>query len=202
MQVLIVEDHPIVRDAYRMMLEQSGWVTVVAEADCAEAGYQAYQAHRPDVVIMDINMPGAGGLDGVRRITRWDPKARVLVFSMHEEESYRAMALQAGALNYVNKRSSPGEMMDAIWRAARERGGDRAAEDPATEQPVFEKLSLREFEVFRLLAGGHSVQQVAETLGISPNTAGVHKTRIMKKLGADNAAQLTLLAIRHGVIQT
>ena len=149
-RMLIVEDHPIVRDAYRMLFEQSGWISVVAEADSAESGYRAYQDHRPDVVVMDINMPGAGGLEGVRRITGWDREARVLVISMHEQADYREMALQAGALAYLNKRASPGEMIDAVWHAARDRRADASHDQARTgpspaEQPVFEKLSLREF---------------------------------------------------------
>jgi two-component system, NarL family, invasion response regulator UvrY len=205
-KVLIVEDHPIVREAYRALLENSGWVSLVVEADSAEAGYSSYQKHLPDVVMMDLNMPGAGGLNALQRITRWDPGARVVVVSMHAEESYRDVALRAGAMAYLSKRSPSNVLLETVREAARARqkplpGGVRG-EDPAQAgHGLLASLSVREFDVFRLLAQGYSVQETAALLSISPNTAGVHKTRIMNKLAVDNLAKLTLLAVRYGVIE-
>jgi len=206
-RVLIVDDHPVVRDGYRRLLEGTGEMTVVAEAETGEAGYEAFKTHRPDVVIMDLSMPGAGGLDAIRRIRHWDPEARIMVFSVHEHPIYSKKATEAGAIGYVSKRSPPGEMVESVRQVARGEPYmilgtvDVDSEARDDERQAIERLTLREFEVFNLLALGQTVQDVARTLNISQNTAGVHQTRIMNKLGLHNAAQLARLAIRHGIVK-
>lgn len=206
-KALIVDDHPVVRDGYRRLLESTGEISVIAEAGTGEEGYEAYKEHRPDVVIMDLSMPGAGGLEAIRRIAQWDGDAHILVFSVHENPIYPKKAAQAGALGYVSKRCAPTEMIESVRRVAH--GESYFSLDPADdkeakrgdEQKAIEGLTLREFEVFNLLALGHPVLEIARILNISQNTAGVHQTRIMNKLGLQNAAQLARLAIRHGIVK-
>ena len=205
-RTLIVDDHPVVRDGFRRLLESTGEISVVAEADTGEDGYEAFKEYLPDVVIMDLTMPGAGGLEAIRRISQWDSNARVLVFSVHENPIYPKKAAQAGAIGYVSKRCAPTEMIESVRRVAQ--GQPYFASNPQVpdddlqdEQAAIESLTLREFEVFNLLALGHPVPEVARILNISQNTAGVHQTRIMHKLGLQNAAQLARLAIRHGIVR-
>lgn len=204
--VLIVDDHPVVRDGYRRLLESSGDISVIAEASSGESGYQAYKDHLPDVVIMDLSMRGIGGLEAIRRIVQRDPKAKILVFSVHENAIFEERAREAGAIGYVSKRSAPRQMVEAVHTVARgepfvsmsQVGSDQPGPN---ESALLRSLTLREFEVFQLLAQGHSVAQIARILNISQNTAGVHQTRIMHKLSTSNAAQLTLMAIRNGLVR-
>lgn len=204
-RVLVVDDHPVVRDGYRRLLESTGEMTVVAEAETGETGYEAFKEHRPDVVIMDLTMPGAGGLDAIRRITQWDPMARVLVFSMHESPIFQRKSSEAGAIGYLSKRCAPKDMLESVRQVAQGKrcmGFDETTGQGNTDDSVsLDQLTLREFEVFNLLALGHPVHDVARILNISQNTAGVHQTRIMNKLGLQNAAQLARLAIQHGVVK-
>jgi two-component system invasion response regulator UvrY len=205
--VLIVDDHPVVRDGYRRLLESTGEIRVIAEAGTGEDGYERYKDNRPDVVIMDLIMPGAGGLDAIRRITQWDPEARILAFSMHENPIFQKMAGEAGAIGYVTKRAAPHILVESVREVAKgndyfptgEHSGLTAPS--ADERAALERLTLREFEVFNLLALGHPVTDIAKMLNISQNTAGVHQTRIMNKLCLQNGAQLVRLAIRHGVVE-
>lgn len=203
-RVLIVDDHPVVRDGYRRLLESTGQVTVVAEADNGMAGYHAYKTHRPDVVIMDLSMPGSGGLDAIRRITQWDSNAHILVFSMHEEPVFWKMSADAGAIGYLTKGSPPAAMLEAVQQVASGHCVSPVDDDQAAraggQDSALANLTLREFEVFNLLALGHPGGEVARLLNISQNTVGVHQTRIMNKLGLQNIAQLVRLAIRHGVV--
>ncbi len=200
-----MDDHPVVRDGYRCLLENTGEIRVVAEAGDGEQAYKAYKSHEPDVTIMDLCLPGASGLDTIHRIVRRDPEARVMVFSMHESAVYQRRSIEAGAVGYVCKRSPPDVMLEAVREVSKGGrffalgDGEGAALD--NDQLALQSLTLREFEVFRLLALGRSVQGIAGLLNISHNTAGVHQTRIMKKLGLENAAQLTRMAIRNDVVK-
>jgi two-component system invasion response regulator UvrY len=205
-QVLIVDDHPVVRDGFRRLLESTGEIKVVAEADSGRAAFEAFKQYQPDVVIMDLVMPGAGGIDAIRRIVQWDRDAQVLVFSMHENPAYVAKAVEAGASGYVCKNRAPGELLESVRQVAQgvcyfALAESQSAFEPSTEQAAINQLTLREFEVFSLLALGQTVQDVASCLNISQNTVGVHQTRIMNKLGVQNAAQLVRLAIRHDIVK-
>lgn len=203
--VLVVDDHPVVRDGYRRLLESTGEITVAAEADSGESAYETYKRQPTDVVIMELILPGAGGLDAIRRIVRRDADARVLAFSMYENPLFIRKSREAGAIGYVSKRGSPESLVEAVRNAAAGKsyfvfGDSVTVEAKTADNDIIERLTLREFEVFQLLALGHSVAEVAKLLNISHNTAGVHQTRIMSKLGLHNAAQLARLAIRNGII--
>lgn len=203
--VLIVDDHPVVRDGYRYLLESTGEMLVVAEAPDGEQAYHAYKCHDPDVTIMDLCLPGASGLDTIHRIVQRDPGARVLVSSMHENAVYQRKSIEAGAVGYVCKSSPPEVLLEAVRKVSQ--GGqfftlnDAKSSPPTDEQIALQSLTPREFEVFRLLALGQSVQEIARLLSISHNTAGVHQTRIMNKLALENGAQLTRMAIRNDVVK-
>jgi len=202
-RVLLVDDHPVVRTGFRRLLEVNEGM-VVAEAGSGEEGIRLYQETRPDVVVLDLAMPGIGGLETARRILAHDGEARILVFSIHDNEAMLSRALQVGVSGYLTKQSAPTTLLQAVHAVAegkmyidadlvgRAIGGGRGG--------LLERLTPREFEVFRLLAEGHSVNEIANILSISPKTAGVHHTRIMHKLEVNTSAQLVRLALRHGVI--
>lgn len=207
-KVMLIDDHPVVRDGYARLLENTPDIRVVAEADDGETGCELYAVSRPDVVILDLSMPGMGGLETLRRILAKDPGARVLIFTMHDSETLILRAMESGASGYLTKHSGIGQMVEAVRQVSMGnmfidpkyipdimRQRLKPSSDP------LQSLSAREFQLFQLLAEGHSVIEIAEILSISPKTVGVHHTNIMKKLGIQNTAQLTRLAIRHGVIQ-
>jgi len=207
-RVIIVDDHTMVRAGIRRVLESAKDVEVIGEADSAEDAINLYTNLNPDVLITDLSMPGIGGLEGIQRILKRAPEAKILVLSMHEDVVYPTRAIQAGAKGYLSKRTAP----DALLRAVREimRGQVFLERDVAQKIALhgiagssdpFRELSEREFEVFRMLAEGKAVNDIAESLFLSPKTVGTYQTRIMQKLGVQNAAGLVRLAIRKGVIQ-
>jgi two-component system invasion response regulator UvrY len=207
--VILVDDHPVVRDGYRRLLEQMPNIKIVAEADNGEAGYDLYRKLSPDVLVLDINMPGIGGLETIRRIKACDEKARILVFSMHSNEIMIQRALEAGALGYLTKQGGMGQMVQAVQQVAKGRmfiDADHVTSlaqhklSDNTADPI-RVLSAREFQLFKLLAEGHSVADIAAMLSISAKTVGVHHTNIMKKLNLHNASQLVRLAILCNVIE-
>lgn len=200
-RVLLIDDHPVVLAGYRRLLETAPDIAVVAEAGTGEEGYFAFLNHHPDVVVLDLELPGRSGLDTLHRLQKRDPAVKVLVVSVHDNEIWVKRSRAAGAYGFLSKRSSPLALLEAIRRLAH---GEQFFDDMAWNTPdqpePLARLSAREFEVFRLLAQGHNVRQIAQILHISPKTAGVHQTRIMSKLNLGNLAQLALLALRHKVI--
>lgn len=207
-RVMLVDDHAVVRVGFRMLLSASGDVEVAAEADSGELAYQAYGEVRPDVVIMDLSMPGMGGIETVRRLLAKDKSARVLVLSAHEDGAHPRRVLKAGALGYLSKRTAPEELIEAVRAVAAGRvyldaeiARKLAVQDIGGAGTV-EALSEREFAVFIQLARGQSVNRIAEILKLSPNTVGTHLYNVKQKLGAGNQAELTLIAVRNGLIET
>lgn len=208
-RVLLADDHPVVRAGYRRLLEQSGAIEVVGEAADGDAAYMLLLRCEPDVLITDLAMPGGGGLELIRRVQLRLPGLRILVFSMHDSASLVRHALEAGARGFLTKASAPESLVDAVHAV---HAGRRvlAAELPASllerrpeqEAVRLAELSLREFEIFRLLAQGHSAHQCAALLKLSPKTVSNHQTTIKDKLGVATSAALAHLAIRHGVIGT
>jgi two-component system invasion response regulator UvrY len=207
-RVLLVDDHAVVRTGFRLLLQSQPDINVVAEAQSGEAACQMYAELTPDVVVMDLGMPGMGGLEAVRRIRARDSTARVLALSAHDDPMHARRALREGALGFLSKRSAPEALIEAIASLA----AGRRYLDPnvaqklalaeiegATRSPI-EQLSEREFEVFIRLAGGATVQKIADDLKLSASTIGTHLYNIKQKLGVVNQSELTLLAIRHGLI--
>lgn len=207
-RVLIADDHALVRTGFRLLLDEPTDIEVVAEADSGENAYALYGEVSPDVVMIDLAMPGIGGIEAIKRLIARDPDARILALSAHEDISHPRRVLQAGALGYLSKRQAPEVLIDAIRQIA----AGRRVIDPELAQQMavaglsggnnpLEELSEREFEVFEKLALGKSVSQIAETLSLSPSTVGTHLYNVKQKLGLNNQAEITLLAVRHGVIE-
>jgi two-component system, NarL family, invasion response regulator UvrY len=208
-RVLLVDDHAVVRTGFRLLLQSHAEVSVVGEADSGEAACRLYVELAPDIVIMDIGMPGMGGLEAQRRIRARNPEARVLTLSAHDDPMHARRALQEGSLGFLSKRSAPEALLEAITTvAAGKRYLDAALAqklalsefDGGSKSPV-ERLSEREFEVFVRLAGGATVQRIAQDLKLSASTVGTHLYNIKQKLDVDNQSELTLIAIRHGLIE-
>lgn len=206
--VMLVDDHAVVRFGFRMLLEATEDIQVVAEAESAEIAYQQIPIVKPDVIVMDISLGGTMGVEATRRIVARDKLAKVLGLSSHEDPSYVRYMLKAGALGYLSKRSAPDELIHAIRQVSEGRmyiethlSQCMALEEFNGEKSPIEVLSEREFGVFIQLAKGQSVNQIAEILNISPRTAGTHLYNVKQKLGATNQAELTLIAVRHGLIE-
>jgi len=206
-RVMLVDDHAVVRTGFRLLL-QSADISVIAEADSGEAACQLYLELAPDVVVMDLAMPGMGGLEALRRIRARHPQARVLALSAHDDPMHARRSLQEGAQGFLSKRSAPEALLEAVTTvAAGRRYLDAAlaqklalAEFDGPKSPI-ERLSEREFEVFMRLARGATVQRIAQDLKLSASTVGTHLYNIKQKLDVDNQSELTLIAIRHGLIE-
>jgi two-component system invasion response regulator UvrY len=208
-RVLLVDDHAVVRTGFRLLLQSQPDINVAAEAQSGEAACQMYAELDPDVVVMDLGMPGMGGLEALRRIRARNPAARVLALSAHDDPMHARRALREGALGFLSKRSAPEALIEAIATVA----AGRRYIDPSVAQKLalaeiegaarspIEQLSEREFEVFIRLAGGATVQKIADDLKLSASTIGTHLYNIKQKLGVVNQSELTLLAIRHGLIE-
>lgn len=203
-RVMLVDDHAVVRVGFRMLLAAGGDIEVVAEADSGEQAHLRWTEVAPDVIVMDLSMPGMGGIEAVRRLLAKDRNARVLVLSAHEDSAHARRVLKAGARGYLSKRTAPEALIDAVRAVAAGRLwlDDGIARLLAQSDGSVEALSEREFEVFMQLARGQSVNRIAETLKLSPNTIGTHLYNIKQKLGAGNQAELTLIALRNGLIET
>jgi two-component system invasion response regulator UvrY len=207
-QVLLVDDHEVVRAGYRRLLENTLDITVIAEATSGEEACTTYEKQKPNVVVMDLSMPGMGGLEAVRKIRSSDQKAKILIFSVHENEIFLTRALEAGVLGYITKRSAAKVMIEAVRQVAQGKkfiGQELRSyltPNKATEEhSLFDQLSRREFDVFLLLAEGKTVNDIAETLSLSSKTVGHHYTHLKKKLKIANISELTRLAIRGGLLE-
>lgn len=207
-RVLLADDHAVVRTGFRLLLQSSPGVEVVGEADSGEAACQRYGELMPDVTVLDIAMPGMGGIEALRRIRARDSQARVLALSAHDDPVHARRALREGASGFLSKRSAPETLLEALTQIA----AGRHYIDPDVAQQLAlsaieggdspaERLSEREFEVFIRLARGASVQRIAEDLRLAGSTVGTHLYNIKQKLAVANQSELTLLAIRHGLIE-
>jgi two-component system, NarL family, invasion response regulator UvrY len=205
-KILIVDDHPIVRAGLGRLVAAE----VAAEVEEAASGKEALSAFRgwrPDLVILDLNLPDIGGLEIIARLKVIDPEVRILILSMHDDHIHVTRALQAGAAGYVSKSIPPDELLEAIRRVG---GGRTYVEHEIAEELVFsnirgpthslEDLSSRELEILRLLAQGRGLAQIADVLGISYKTAANSCSQIKAKLHASTTADLIRLAIQHGLI--
>jgi DNA-binding NarL/FixJ family response regulator len=201
---LLVDDHAVVREGYRRLLERSGTIKVASEAANAEEAYRRFCEDCPDVVVMDISLPDASGIEALRRILPRKPEARILMFSMHEEAIFATRAIAAGARGYITKASAPEILVEAVEAVA---SGRRYLSDDVAEAISLESaadpaqiLSEREFEVLELLARGETVNSIATKLGVTPKTVANHQSAVRQKIGADNGAQLVHAALRLGLI--
>ena len=207
-RVLLVDDHAVVRAGYRVLLQSSADIEIAGEAESGEQACRLFAELQPDVVIMDLSLPGIGGLEAIRRIVSRDPGARILVFSMHEDTVFVEQALQAGARGYITKSSAPEILVESVKRIA---AGNIHLDADIAQRLAFQKtrgkstpfvdLSTREFEIFCLLAEGLNVTEIAKRLSLSYKTVANYSTQIKAKLQVGSVAELARLAIRHGVVK-
>jgi two-component system, NarL family, invasion response regulator UvrY len=206
-RILLVDDHAVVRAGFRRLLEQQPDMQVVAEGGEGDRAYTLFVEHEPDVVVIDLTMPGVSGLEVIRRIIARQPVARILVFSMHEDASLAERAIQLGARGYVTKSSAPEILTSAVREVAD--GKLYLSSDIATSIAILKLtgdanpvklLSPREFEVFRLLVAGRPLADIAKSLNLSGKTIANYQTLIKQKLGVGNDVELVLLALRHKLL--
>ncbi len=206
-KILLVDDHAVVRMGFKMLIEAEDDITVIGEAESGEVAIKLFQELKPDIIVMDITMPGIGGLEAIDRIIAKDKNTKILVLSAHEDSVHPKRVLNAGAMGYLTKRSAAEELIKAIKSIHQ---GKRYLEPNIAQQmaitqlsgetnPV-EILSDREFEVFIALAKGKSTNEIADTLCLSPRTVGTLLYNIKQKLNANNSAEIALIAIRCGLI--
>lgn len=207
-RILLVDDHAVVREGYKMLLQQYPGLEVIAEANSGETAYALYRQEKPDLVIMDISLPGISGIEAVRRIVSRDKNARIVIFSFHQDITFVEQALQAGALGYITKCSEPEILLQAVRAIA---DGEIFIDPPIAQQMAFNKsrgissilesLSPREFEITRLIAEGLGIHEIAKKLSLNYKTVANYNTQIKSKLKVSSIADITRLAIRHGLIE-
>lgn len=206
LRVMLVDDHGVVRAGIRRLLEQEPHIEVVAEADSGEKAYQLFGQHLPDITVMDISMPGMGGLESIKRIVTRYPTTKILVLSMHDNVNFADQALKIGARGYLSKSGLSEELIDAIqWIATGQTflGHEISSKinfSVSNDDNPLQQLSVREFEIFRMLVDGVEVAQIAQRLNISLKTVANYQTTIKQKLKVNTPIEMVRLAIRHGLI--
>ena len=205
--VVLADDHAVVRAGLRALLERSGEFRVLAEAGDAETAVRSVLAHRPDVLVLDLNMPGElTSLDAIPKVGDASPGTRVVVLTMQEDPEFARRALQAGAAGYVLKEAADSELVEAVRRAAagdtylNPRLGAALAAAPAAAAGPPDDLSAREVEVLRLIALGHTNAEIAEQLFISVRTVETHRAHIQQKLRRSTRAELVRYALDRGLL--
>lgn len=199
--VLLADDHALVRRGFRRMLEDDAGIRVVGEANNGDEAVSRFMDLRPDVVVMDSAMPGMGGIGATRAILAKHPDARILMLSMHSEETLVRQALDVGASGYVLKSALDLDLAAAVRRVhAGEQVVDPAIQRGASTGEERARLTPRELEVLQLICDGLSNKEIATQLGLSANTVAVHRARIMNALGVHKTAELVMYALQHGLI--
>jgi two-component system, NarL family, invasion response regulator UvrY len=206
-RVLLVDDHAVVREGYRTLLSKHEGLMVVGEAADAASAYRGYKDTQPDVVIMDISMPGRGGIDAIEHIRRFDAHARILVFTMHSSAVYALQAFRAGARGYVTKSSPPNLLISAVRDVAEGRvamcpeiSEALALDRVHGEKAKLEDLSPREFEIFRMILDARSTDEIASALNVSRKTVANYHYSIKSKLGVASDIELLYVGLRQGLV--
>ena len=207
-KIVLVDDHAVVRAGVKRLLEQEDLFEVIGEAESGEKAYQLFGELKPDVMVMDLSMPGMGGLEAIRRILMRYEKARILVLSMHEDLSFANQALKLGAKGYLIKNTLGDDLVKSIQAISKgevflsdEIAKKIAMQSIDGDQDTIDTLSAREFEIFRLLAEGLEVEAIATTLNISSKTVSNYQTMIKQKLNINTPVELIRYAIKAGVIK-
>jgi two-component system, NarL family, invasion response regulator UvrY len=206
--IMLVDDHAVVREGYRRLIEKHKDLSVVAEAPDGQAAYRLYKQHNPDVTVLDLSMPGKGGIEVARQIRQWDPGACILIFTMHQNAAYAVQAFQAGAKGYITKSSAP----DLLIGAIRDLAAGKTAISPdvshalalariSDEANLLDTLTAREFDIFRMLADAKTIAEIAATLNLSPKTVSNYHYLIKSKLGVASDIELARLAVRMKVVE-
>jgi two-component system invasion response regulator UvrY len=206
--IMLVDDHAIVREGYRSVLHKQAGLRVVAEAADGSEAYQLYKKTQPGIVIMDLALPGIGGVEAIRRIRQWDQTARILVFTMHQNAAFAVQAIRAGARGYVTKTSPPEALVRAVYDVLDGRialspdiDHELALHRLASEPVAADLLTPREFEVLRLLLAEKTTEDIAGMLHLSPKTVANLRYLIKCKLGVGSDIELVLLALRQGILR-
>ncbi len=207
-RVVIADDHTIVREGLKQILAAAGDLSVVGEARDGQEVLQQVRANDFDVLLLDMSMPGKSGTELIKQIKDEKPKLRVLVLSMHQEHQYAVRAVRAGASGYLTKDSASTQLVTAIRKVAT--GGAFISAEvaealalsamPQSDGPPHTALSDREYQVFRMLASGTSVSDIAARLNLSVKTVSTHKSRLLEKLGVRNQTELVHYALKHRLI--
>lgn len=205
--IMLVDDHAVVREGYRTVLQKQPGLRVVAEASDGADAYRLYKDVKPDLVIMDLSMSGIGGIEAIRRIRQWDRGARILVFTMHQNAGFAVQAIRAGARGYVTKTSPPDELVRAVMDVLAGRiavspdiDHELALSKLGGETMAADVLSAREFEVLQLLLAERTTDEIAEALHISPKTVANLHSVIKDKLAVGSDIELVRLALRQGIL--
>lgn len=207
-RVIVVDDHQLVRIGTRRLLEDIPGIEIVADAGSGEEAVELVKHHKPDVVLMDIQMPGIGGLEATRRCLRAHPEVKVLAVTIYEDEPYPSKLLNVGASGYLTKKADVDEMLLAIRKVV---SGQRYISAEIAQQLAlrpysedesspFDTLSSREMQITLMVIMGHKVQEISEKLSLSPKTVNSYRYRVFEKLDLKNDVGLTKLAIKHGII--
>ncbi len=206
--VLLVDDHELVRTGIKRLLDDVHDIKVMAEASSGEDAITMVRDNRPDVVLMDVSMPGIGGLEATRRLLTMDPELPVIIVTVHTDDPFPSRLLQAGAVGYLSKGTSVDEMVQAIqdvYEGKRYISPEIAQKLalsmlPGNDASPFDKLSQRELQVLYMLIQGDKVQTISDKLCLSPKTVSTYRSRLFDKLGVRNDAELTRLAMRYGML--
>ena len=209
-RVILVDDHAVVRAGYKILLKNIDYIDVIAEADTGEEAIILARKHRPDVIVLDISLPGISGIETIRRIVFANDGIKVLVFTMHEEVVFVERALQAGAIGYMTKSSDPEMLSKAIKSVSQ---GKKYIDSDLKKKMTYQyehlreddsllsDLSAREFQIFCLLADGKNTNDISKLLNISYKTAANYSSQIKNKLHASTIADIARIAIRHNIIK-
>ena len=207
--VLLTDDHELVRTGIRRLLEDSKQVSIIGEADCGEKSIQLAQQHQPDVILMDVNMPGIGGVEACRRILQRNPKQKIIVLTVHNEQTFPKRLLEIGARGYLTKECGVDEMLEAIRlvHAGNSYIATSIAQQlalsllPGNDVNPIDKLSRREFQVMLMISHGLTNAAISEKLCLSPKTVSTYRLRLLEKLGAHNEVDLIKIAVEQGMVE-
>ena len=207
--VLLTDDHVLVRTGIRRLLEDSKQVKIVGEADCGEDSLTLAQQLKPDVILMDVNMPGIGGVEACRRILQRDPDQKIIVLTIHNEQTFPKRMLEIGAKGYLTKECGVDEMLLAINQVYE--GGAYIAPSiaqqlalsllPGKEDNPIDRLSRRAFKVMLMISHGLTNDTISEKLCLSPKTVSTYRLRLLEKLGAHNEVDLIKIAVEQGMVE-
>ena len=207
--VLLTDDHALVRTGIRRLLEDTGRVKIVGEADCGEDSLTLAYELKPDVILMDVNMPGIGGVEACRRILQRNPEQKIIVLTIHNEQTFPKRMLEIGAKGYLTKECAVDEMLMAIEQV--HEGGAYIAPSiaqqlalsllPGNEDNPIDRLSRREFQVMLMISHGLTNAVISEKLCLSPKTVSTYRLRLLEKLGAQNEVDLIKIAVEQGMVE-
>jgi two-component system invasion response regulator UvrY len=207
--VLLTDDHELVRTGIRRLLEDSKQVKIVGEAECGEDSLQLAQSLNPDVILMDVNMPGIGGVEASRRILQRNPKQKIIVLTVHNEQTFPKRLLEIGAKGYLTKDCGVDEMIKAIKQV--NSGGSYIASTiaqqlalsllPGNEANPIDRLSRREFQVMLMISQGLTNVEISDKLCLSPKTISTYRLRVLEKLDAHNEVDLIKIAVEQGMVE-